>query len=121
MAHNSTTRGKIQLGKLVAIVICLYLIVTTIKAIADLWRAGDKHTNRQMRVETLKKEQEELLKKKAAASRPGFLEKVAYDQLGMSRPGEEIIIIPQELLVDRTPVIAVDNTPNWQKWVRLLF
>ena len=107
--------------RLITIVVCLYLIVTTSKAIVDLWSAGDKLTTRESRVAVLKAQQEELLRKKAAAENPNFWEKVARDQLGLSKPGEEIIIIPQELLADHTVPTTLDNTPNWEKWMRLLF
>ncbi len=100
--------------------VCLYLIVTTIKAIADLWRAGDKLTAREGRVAALKAEQEELLRKKAIVENPNYWEKVARDQLGLSKPGEEIIIIPSELLAS-APTASPDATPNWQKWANLLF
>lgn len=110
-----------KLFRLVIIVFCLYLIVTTSKAIVDLWRAGDKLTGRAARLAALKAEQENLLREKATAENPNYWEKVARDQLGLSKPGEEVIIIPADLLVDRTPVASPDATPNWQKWARLLF
>ncbi|MCL4397981.1 septum formation initiator family protein [Patescibacteria group bacterium] len=106
--------------RLATIVVCLYLIVTTIKAIADLWQAGDKLTERENQVTVLSKEREDLLRRKAAVENPNYWEKVARDQLGLSKPGEEIIIIPSQLLVDNTPVATPDATPNWQKWARLL-
>lgn len=110
-----------QAVRLTIVLIGLYLIVTTIQAIFDLWKAGDKLTAREKRVEVLQKEREELLRQKAIASNPNFLEKVSRDQLGLSKPGEEIIIIPGDLLKDNTPVIPPDNTPNWRKWRRLIF
>ncbi len=110
-----------QAARLIIVLIGLYLIVTTIQAIFDLWKAGDKLTQREKRVEVLKKDQENLQRQKAIASNPNFLEKTARDQLGLSKPGEEIIIIPQDLLKDNTPIIPPDTTPNWKKWQRLIF
>lgn len=110
-----------QAARLAIIIIGLYLIVTTIQSIFDLFKAGDKLTTREKRVEVLQKEQEELLRQRAIVNNPNFLEKTARDQLGLSKPGEEIIIIPQDLLKDNTPVIPPDTTPNWQKWVKLIF
>lgn len=110
-----------QATRLAVIILALYLIVTTIQSIFDLWKAGDKLTAREKRVEVLKKEQEELLRQKAVVNNPNFWEKVARDQLGLSKPGEEMIIIPQDLLKDNTPIILPDTTPNWRKWTRLIF
>jgi len=110
-----------KLLRLVIIIFCLYLIVTTAKAIIDLWKAGDKLTQRQQNLSFLKKEQEDLLRQKAAIDNPNYWEEMARDRLGLSKPGEKVIVIPQELLVDQTPVASVDATPNWQKWAKLLF
>ena len=107
--------------RLLAIIFCLYLIVTTVKAIVDLGKAGDKLTEREKRVASLQSEQQNLLRKKAAVNNPNYWEKVARDKLGLSKPGEEVIIIPQELLVDNFPVASQPAIPNWQKWMQLLF
>jgi cell division protein FtsB len=105
----------------VVIIVCLYLIVTTVQAIVDMGRAGNKLTDRENRLSDLKKQQEELFKQKAAVEKPSFLEKAARDQLGLSKPGEEVVVIPPELLIDPTKIASVDATPNWKKWVRLWF
>lgn len=110
-----------QIFRFFVIIFCLYLIVTTVAAIADMSRAGSKLTDREIRLAALKKEQENLLKQKAVTEKPGFWEKVARDQLGLARPGEEIIIIPPELLASPSATVSVDATPNWQKWGKLLF
>ncbi|MBI3559443.1 septum formation initiator family protein [Candidatus Gottesmanbacteria bacterium] len=109
-----------QAARLAAIILALYLIITTIRSIFDLFKAGDKLTAREKRVEVLQKEQEDLLRQKAIVNNPNFLEKVARDQLGLSKPGEEMIIIPADLLKDTTPVILPDLTPNWRKWQLLI-
>lgn len=110
-----------QAARLAVIIIGLYLIVTTIQSTFDLFKAGDKLTAREKRVAILKKEQEELLRQKAIVNNPNFLEKTARDQLGLSKPGEEMIIIPGDLLKDNTPVVPSDTTPNWQRWIKLVF
>lgn len=110
-----------QAARLAMIIIGLYLIVTTLQSIFDLFKAGDKLTAREKRVEILRKEQEDLLRQKAIVNNPNFLEKTARDQLGLSKPGEEMIIIPGDLLKDNTPVISPDTIPNWQKWGKLIF
>lgn len=103
------------------IIICLYLIVTTGQAIVDLWKAGDKELFRQKRYEVLVEEQKRLLAEKQLAQSREYWEKIARDDLGMSKKGEEVLIIPDELLVDKTPFLVPDIRPNWRKWVDLLF
>lgn len=102
------------------IIICFYLIITTIRAMVDLWKSGDKVTRREQELASLEKEQEELLKQKRIVESPQYLEKIARNQLGLSKSGEEVIIVPEDLLLE-APVASPDATPNWQKWMRLWF
>lgn len=105
----------------VAVIICVYLGVTAIQSMADLWRAGDKVTRREQELTQLLRERDELLRQKRESETPFFLERVARDELGMSRPGEKIVVIPQELLTDSERKLVVTDSPNWQKWFRLIF
>lgn len=102
------------------IIICLYLIVTTVQAIVDLFKAGDKELERQHRLAVLEAQQKTLLAQKNEALKPEYWEKIARDTLGMSKPGEKTLIISDELLQDKTPVILADPRPNWRKWVDLI-
>lgn len=109
-----------QVVKLLIIIFCLYLIVTTIQAIVDLWRAGGKIDKRESALKQLETEQVRLSQEIKEASSPANIEKIARDKLNLARPGEEIIIIPQELLAPPKEA-SPDATPNWQKWWRLFF
>lgn len=100
------------------IIICVYLIVTTSRAIVDLWRSGDKITRRETELNQLNEQNRELLKQKKIVESPEYLEKVARNELGLSKPGEEVIILPADLLA-QAPVASIDATPNWQKWMKL--
>lgn len=102
------------------IIVCLYLIVTTVQAIADLFRAGDKELERKHQLAVLEAQQRDLTAQKNEALKPEYWEKIARDQLGMSKPGEKTLIISDELLADKTPVVLADTRPNWRKWVDLL-
>lgn len=102
------------------IIICVYLIVTTLRSMVDLWRAADKLTRREQALAALMAQQDALLREQNKVNSPDYLEKVAYDQLGLSKPGEEVIVIPKELLKE-SPMASPDATPNWKKWTRLLF
>ena len=110
-----------RLLRLGTIFVCLYLIVTIAASMVDLWRAGDKFTSRQQKLAQLQAQQRDLLREKKKVESPDYLEKIARDDLGLSKPGEEILVIPPELLADHNSVAASgDATPNWEKWARLL-
>lgn len=102
------------------IIVCLYLIVTTVQAIADLWKAGDKELERQHRLSALEAQQRLLLAQKNLAQKPEYWEKIARDALGMAKKGEETLIIPDDLLKEETKVVVSDIRPNWRKWLDLL-
>lgn len=86
----------------------------------DLWKAGDKELSRQKRLSVLINEQQKLLAEKNLAESQPYWEKIARDQLGMSKNGEQTLIISDELLQDKTPLVTADPRPNWKKWVDLL-
>lgn len=48
------------------------------------------------------------------------------NSLGLSKPGESVVIIPEEMLNDalsqkQGEIHMNEETPNWQKWVKLFF
>ena len=102
------------------IIVCLYLIVTTVQAIADLWKAGDKEVERQKNLAALQAQQQKLLAEKSKAQTQEYWEKIARNELGMSRPGEQVLVVPKDLLKDNTVAVTPDVRPNWQKWLDLI-
>lgn len=103
------------------IAICIYLAFTTVQGTIGLLSSGEKVTRREKELAKLKQEKNELLRKEKKVSSEEFLEKAAYDELGLSKQGEKVYIIPSDLLEDKTPEIIVVNKPNWQLWRDLLF
>lgn len=104
----------------IIIVVCIYMIITTVQGSVDLLRSGDKVTRRENELARLTRIQQELTARKKQADSQDYLEQMAYGKLGLSRPGEEVIIIPSELLVDQSPKVMKKNDPNWKKWMELL-
>lgn len=107
--------------KYLIIIIAIYLIITTSKGIFDLLGSDSKLIRREKTLAALKKERDRLLVEKKKTESPLYLEKIARDKLGLSKPGEEVIVIPPELLADNTPIVVEDKSPNWQKWLKLFF
>lgn len=112
---------KGQIIKPIIVVICIYLIVTTIQGSVEFLSSGDKLTRRERELATLQRENQVLKVKNKQAESVGFLEEIAYDKLGLSRPSEDVVIIPKELLADNSKPVVRNEEPNWKKWARLLF
>ncbi|MCL5431913.1 MAG: septum formation initiator family protein [Patescibacteria group bacterium] len=123
MTHNNNYGGKFQYRVIrwAAVIICVYLIVTTLGSMVDLYHAKDKLTSRQTELAQLNKERDDLLREKNKVAAPDYLEKVARDDLGLSKPGEQVVVIDQSLLGVAAPAASPDATPNWQKWAKLIF
>lgn len=109
-----------RLVRIAVIVVCLYLIATTIQGTVELSRSGDKVTRREQNLAQLKGEQEDLLRKKAEVESGEFLQRMAYDKLGLTRPKEELWVIPEELLKSGK-VATAPGEPNWKLWARLIY
>lgn len=112
--------SKNRLLRWAIIIISVYLIVTTLRSMGDLLGARSKLTRREQALAALQAQRDELLRQQNKINSPDYLERVARDQLGMSKPGEQVVIIPAEFLA-QGPVASPDDTPNWKKWARLLF
>lgn len=112
--------NRTQALRIITIIIGFYLILTTVRALGDFWNAGDKLTQRQRRLATLQKQQQELYKRKAQVESEEYVEQVARNELGMAKTGEKIIIVPENLLIPPTESVE-QNVPNWQKWRDLFF
>ncbi len=54
---------------------------------------------------------------------PEFVETQARNKLGMGKPGETVVIIPEERLkqIMGTSQSAVPRLPNWQGWLKVFF
>lgn len=72
----------------------------------------------------LQKQNSELKKRLAEVQGVAFIEEQARDKLNFSRPGETVVVIPQEeidkILSLENPVSEI-KLPNWQGWIRLFW
>lgn len=74
---------------------------------------------------TLQKENMQLKKELAQSGSPEAVEEIARDKLGLSRPGETVMVIPPEdidrLLAAQQVPVKVNKEPNWQGWLKLFW
>lgn len=103
------------------IVLGLYLIVSSVK---DLWfwsQKGSEVEKTQLKLETTIEEKNRLEKQLEYVKSADFVEKEARDKLGMSKPGETIVILPDnvEKIVGGQEEKKKVEIPNWKKWGQL--
>jgi|ERR1700722_7833036 len=104
------------------VVILLLTINDLVHSIYDIWQKQDLVVQAQKDLNTEKKENQELKKQIAQVNQPQFIESQARNKLLLTKPGEDVIIIPNSQLAVASPQSKpVDNRPPWEKWWSTFF
>ena len=113
-------RGKGQLFFYLVLILGGVLIFRFGRNIYFLWQAQKKVGQAQEQLETLKKEQVELLKKKEYYQSEAFVEQQARDKLSLAKEGETLVVLPEE---EKETAEQTEPDPakltNWQRWARV--
>ena len=89
-----------------------------VSSITDLWSKRSVVSEAQKELYMEQQENIRLKNQLAQAQSPVFIEKEARDELFLTKPGEEQVLIPStmnERKVTPTPI----PEPNWKQWVEL--
>lgn len=106
----------------VAIVIALLLIINGLfRSILDIWHKQDLLTQTQKKLELEKQVNQKFRAQLSLVGSKEFVEEEARNKLFMGLPGEQPVIIPQDLLNIKENKKNVDLRPNWKKWWDLFF
>src|SRR3990167_7781641 len=90
---------------IVAIVASIFIINSLVRSIYDLWKKQDLITQAQKELEREKHQNNQ------------FVEEEARNKLLLVKPGEESVIIPQDLLSSQSSQRKnIDTHPNFRKW-----
>ena len=107
---------------IVAIVASVFIINSLVRSIYDLWGKQDLITKAQKELDSEKRENKELKSKLSQAQSSKFVEEEARNKLLLIKPGEQLVIIPQDLLSSQSSQRKnIDMRPNWRKWWDLFF
>jgi len=114
---------KKRLINLLILIIGISLIVSLSRDILRLLKAGERIKLAEQKVSQLEKEQPELLGKRQYYQSEEFIEEEARNKLGLSRPGETIVILPPNVgeILGQKEKTSEKEIPNWQRWWRLFF
>lgn len=130
MKRKGLVKPRPLLAKLTGIVLILLFIgalLSVTRGIVRLISSGSRVGEARERLEEAKADQEELKAKLEELNSDYYREKQTRDQLGLARPGETVIVLPDEELLRRLSprVIEEENLeppePNWRKWAKLFF
>ena len=107
---------------IVAIVASVFIINSLVRSIYDLWGKQDLITKAQKELDKEKMENRDLRSKLSKAQSSQFVEEEARNKLLLVKPGEEQVIIPQDLISSQSSQRKnIDMRPNWRKWWDLFF
>jgi cell division protein DivIC len=74
----------------------------------------------QAKLDRLRAENQDLLRENAEARDPSFIEREARERLGLVKPGEVVVILPEkEAAAGATEEPAAPARPIWQQWLGL--
>lgn len=105
----------------ISIIIGLYLIIISGRSIISLSGAGKKIDEAEEKLARAKKQNEDLKNKLREVKSPQFVEKIARDQLNMSKTGESLLILPSLAPIQSHAEAKNEALPNWKKWYNLFF
>jgi len=100
-----------------------YLIISLSRNILTLVKKGEEIKKQNLKVSELKEKNKELKTRLEYVSSEEFIEKEAREKLGMAKPGEEILVLPENVL-EKNKTKDKENEeelPNFKKWWRLFF
>jgi cell division protein FtsB len=100
------------------IVFQILLIVSLVRGIQLSQRSKERIESMQQTKEKLLAEREKLTQEQEYVQSPFYLEEVARNELHLSKSGETVVIIPEDLIVVENSQQAEPKAekPNWEKW-----
>jgi len=124
---NAIEKVKSRAKKLFGLTIWILVILLLVSTIKNLRKVSDINSAVQRekdKVEKMKQENAGLEAQIAQTQGDAYIEKQIRDKLGLVKPGEAIVVLPDpEILRKLAPQIPEDQDalpdPNWKKWIKL--
>jgi cell division protein FtsB len=105
------------------IIFQILLIVSLVRGVYQTFQSHERISQLQARKVALEVKHEELNKEMKEVTSPLYMEKVARDELHMSKPGETVVIVPDDRRIEAVNSQAAPEEKvktNWQKWWEVL-
>ena len=104
----------------VILAISILVINNLIRSIYTLWQKHDLVALAQKELERQKQENARLKSQLVYVKSDEFIEEQARNKLFLVKPGEQEVLISEDLIKgDSTPSAQKNNDPNWKKWLDL--
>ena len=105
-------------------ILIITLLISTVRNIQKVASIRAQVEKERQKVEKMKADNAKLGEQVAEAEGSDFIEKQIRDKLGLVKPGEAIVVLPDvEILKKLAPQETVEKDtlpdPNWKKWMKL--
>lgn len=99
------------------------IINSLLHSIYSLWQKQDLIVKANQNLEKEKKDNNILKNQLAEVKKSDFVEEEARNKLFLAKPGEGVIMLPQDALSasHASRQVHYDTRPNWLKWWELFF
>ncbi len=101
------------------IIFQILLIVSLVRGIQLSRRSSERIASLESRKAKLEEEAEKIRQEGEYVKSEYYLEKVAREELHLSKPGETVVIIPDGVIgesLDNQELKGEEERENWQKW-----
>jgi cell division protein FtsB len=103
------------------VIVCILIINSLIHSIFDLWGKQDLVISAQKELESEKLKNAKLKGELSYVQSNQFIDETAHNKLFLVKPGEQQVLISQDLISKNEAKKKIENIPNWQKWLNLFF
>lgn len=122
-SSKNKSNSKLVIGWVIWIFVAL-LIISVIRNLGKIVMIRKDIEAEKAKVEKMKEDNAQLQDQILEAQSPDFIEQQIRDKLGLVKPGETIVVLPdadtlRKLApqIESTPQVLPD--PNWKKWENL--
>jgi cell division protein FtsB len=110
-------RGKITAWLLV--VFGLVLVTRSGASVYRLWKTGERVEEAGRQLAAAEEENRQLTAKLKEVQTPEYMERQAREKLGYGKPGEVVIVIPDDQNPKSEILSSKEGVPNWIRWRKL--
>ena len=105
----------------ITIIASVIIINNLARSIYDLWHKKDLIGKAEQELIRQKQENKKLKSELSYVESLEFVEREARDKLLLVRPGEQQVLIPQDLIKESKQAKEGEEDANWEKWLKLFF
>jgi cell division protein FtsL len=125
VTENLKIKAKKLLGYAIWVFVVI-LLISTVRNINSVRNIQSQVDSEKLKVEKMKEENAQLQAQINQAQSSDYIEKQIRDELGLAKPGEAIVVLPDPDVIRKlAPVTPVEEDslpdPNWVRWEKLFF